>query len=147
MRIWGGRPLKGSLRVQGSKNAALPMVAASMLHRGKTVLYNCPRIRDVDCMTEILRMLGTKAWWEENTLFLDCSQVFCGRIHKAYAQKMRSSIVLLGVLLGRFGEASIAHPGGCVIGPRPIDMHLEVLKALGAEISENDGMICDSVGY
>lgn len=142
MRIWGGRPLKGSLRVQGSKNAALPMVAASMLHRGKTVLYNCPRIRDVDCMTEILRMLGTKAWWEENTLFLDCSQVFCGRIHKAYAQKMRSSIVLLGVLLGRFGEASIAHPGGCVIGPRPIDMHLEVLKALGAEISENDGMIC-----
>lgn len=142
MRIWGGRPLEGSLRVQGSKNAALPMIAASVLHNGKTVLHNCPRIADVDYMTDILKMLGTKAWWEGNTLFLDCSQVFCGRIHKAYAQKMRSSIVLLGALVGRFKKAAIAHPGGCVIGPRPIDMHLEVLRALGTEISEEDGMIC-----
>ena len=141
IRVWGGRPLNGSLRVQGSKNAALPIIAASVLHNGKTVLYNCPQIRDVDCMTDILRMLGAEVWWEESTLFLDCSRADCRQIHKAYAQKMRSSIVLLGALLGRFHKAAIAHPGGCVIGPRPIDMHLEVLQSLGAEMMERDGMI------
>ncbi len=141
IKILGGRKLSGSLRIQGSKNAALPMIAASVLHNGKSVLHNCPQIADVGYMTEILNGLGARTWWEGKSLHLDCTHLRYGQIPSVYAEKMRSSIIYLGALLGRFHQSAIAHPGGCVIGARPIDIHLQVLKLLGAHIREKDGMI------
>lgn len=141
IRILGGRQLHGSLRIQGSKNAALPIIAASVLHKGKTVLHNCPRIADVGNMIHILVELGAEARWEGNSLYLDCTHLAYGEIPRVYADKMRSSIIFMGALLGRLHRAGIPHPGGCVIGPRPIDLHFQVVKTLGGEIQEQEGMI------
>ena len=127
IRIQGGCPLNGTVRIQGSKNAALPMMAAAVLHRGTTVLHNCPRIADVSFMEKILRHLGARTSWKENSLSLDCSCLQNTSIPAEYACQMRCSIILLGALLGRFGRGAIAPPGGCVIGKRPVDLHLSAL--------------------
>lgn len=141
IRIAGGKALNGSVQIQGSKNAALPILAASLLHDGKTILHNCPRIRDIEYMIEIMKLLGVQAEWAEHTLYLDCTQVVNCQIPRAYADKMRASLTFMGALLGRTGSVAVAHPGGCIIGARPIDMHLEILSRLGASIQEEDGMI------
>lgn len=133
--------MKGSLHIQGSKNAALPMMAAAVLHHGICVLHHCPKIADVLCMENILKSLGARTSWEGNTLSMDCSGVCQSRVDKVYADKMRSSIILLGAVVARIGEGCIAHPGGCVIGARPIDMHLQVLQMLGTVIQEREGML------
>ena len=136
IHIAGGVPLHGSIRIQGSKNAALPMMAAAVLCQGISILKNCPRIADVFCMEEILRTLGAKTWWEDHDLHLDCTNVEKTVISGFYTQKMRSSVILLGALLGRSGSASMGYPGGCVIGRRPVDLHLYALRKLGACITE-----------
>jgi UDP-N-acetylglucosamine 1-carboxyvinyltransferase len=141
IRISGGNKLRGSLAIQGSKNAALPILAASMLHRGKTVLHNCPRISDIEDMIGIMRILGARVWWEGHSLSMDCKDLVDRPIPDIYVGKMRSSIILMSVLLKRFGKVSLANPGGCVIGKRPVDIHLQVLAALGAEIQEKNGKI------
>lgn len=141
IRILGGRKLEGSLRIQGSKNAALPMIAASVLHNGKSVLHNCPRIADVGYMADILKNLGAEVYWRGESLYMNCEHLVYSQIPEIYAEKMRSSIIFVGALLGAMGRSAIAHPGGCTIGPRPIDMHMAALKALGAEVEERDGMI------
>ena len=134
--IWieGGKPLCGSVRIQGSKNAVLPMMAASVLHRGTSVLKGCPKIADVFCMEEILRKLGVITWWEGRDLYLNCSHAEGTEIPWEYGGKMRSSVILLGVLLARNKKASMGYPGGCVIGKRPVDLHLMVLEQMGAQI-------------
>ena len=137
-RIEGGRRLNGRVRVQGSKNAALPMMAASLLQKGTVILKRCPRIDDVRCMEEILRYTGARTWWQGEDLFLDCSDIVTGKIPGAYGDKMRSSVFLLGGLLPRLGEASVCYPGGCAIGQRPVDLHLAVLGRLGAELRETE---------
>ncbi len=138
IRIIGGRPLEGSIYIQGSKNAALPMMAAALLHEGTTVLHNCPRIADVFCMEEILRELGADTFWEEHSLHIDCSRIGKSHVDQNYAKKMRSSVILLGALLGRKKEGTIGYPGGCVIGQRPVDLHLRVLRCLGAKIWQTE---------
>ena len=143
IRIWGGRPLDGTVYIQGSKNAALPVMAAAVLHKGMTVLHDCPKIADVFFMEKILSHLGAKTCWKDHfghlghSLYLDCSDLRATDIPDEYASRMRCSIILLGALLGRFGQGAIAPPGGCVIGKRPIDLHLSMLRALGTHIEEH----------
>lgn len=138
IRIIGGIPLNGQVAVQGSKNTALPMMAAAFLGKGISVLKKCPRIADVFCMEEILQGLGVHSWWEENDLYLDCRNVEKGRTLAHGAGRMRSSVILLGVMAGRLGEGSMGYPGGCVIGKRPIDLHLHALRCLGVDTQEEE---------
>ena len=136
IEIHGPCRIQGGLTVQGSKNAVLPIMAASVLNRGITVLENVPRIQDVFCMMGILDSLGCRCALHGNRLEIDTSKMNGWRIEQKAKGKMRSSIMLLGALLGRFCEAGVYSPGGCMIGKRPIDWHLRALRALGAEIQE-----------
>lgn len=136
LEIEGGRTLHGEVVIQGSKNAALPILSAALLHKGTTVLRNCPHISDVSSMLEILRGFGCEVRWEGDALVLRSENLCAARAPKDYAGVMRSSIMLLGSLLGRLGEAFLPYPGGCVIGERPIDLHLWALRQMGAELSE-----------
>lgn len=144
IRIAGGKPLSGTVSVQGSKNAALPMMAASLLHRGVSVLKGCPKIADVFCMESILKELGAVTWWEGHDLYMDCTHGDGKSIPCVFTGKMRSSVILLGALLGRCGSVCLGYPGGCVIGQRPIDLHLYALRKLGAEIAEEPFFISAS---
>lgn len=130
--------MQGEIVVQGSKNAVLPMMAASILNSGRTVLENVPRIQDVFCMMGILNSLGCVCTFAGNRMEIDASVLSGCSVEKAEMEKMRSSIMLLGALLGRLGEARLYSPGGCRIGRRPIDFHLEALRGLGAEIEAKD---------
>ena len=112
--IWmrGNGPLEGEVKVQGSKNAALPMMAAAVLHEGRTVLHNCPRIADVFEMEAILRSMGVKTAWSGHTLELDCNKICETGIPGEETRTMRSSILLLGSMLGRCKRIRIGYPGG-----------------------------------
>ena len=148
IRIAGGKPLEGTVSIQGSKNAALPMMAASLLHKGVSVLKGCPRIADVFCMEEILRELGAVTWWEDHDLYMDCTNADKTEIPAAYTGKMRSSVILLAVMLSRNKKGCLGYPGGCVIGKRPIDLHLYALRQLGVKVEEGTELImasCDSL--
>ena len=136
IHVIGGNCLRGNITVQGSKNTVLPLMAGAILHRGINVLKACPRITDVFYMEEILRALGAETWWEDHDLYLDCTHADGSHVPETYSGRMRSSIILLGPLLARNGRAEIGYPGGCVIGKRPVDLHLYVLKSFGAEIKE-----------
>lgn len=140
--IDGGNPLSGSVRIQGSKNAALPMMAAALLHEGVTTLHHCPQIADVFSMEKILTSLGVKTSWQGQSLRLDCRKITGWQIEGEYAGSMRSSVILMGSMLGRVGKIVVDHPGGCTIGKRPIDLHLMVLRAMGARIEERENRIC-----
>jgi len=143
--ISGGIPLSGEVAVQGSKNAALPMIAASILCEDVTVLHNCPHIVDVYNMATILQMIGCKVVWEQNSLIIDSTYVNSYEIPVELADKMRSSILMSGALLGRLKHAVIPYPGGCVIGKRPIDLHLEAFKQMNIGIYEStNGIIANT---
>lgn len=146
IEIHGLKPLLGQVSIQGSKNAVLPMMAASLLHKGITVLSNVPLIQDVSCMRDILTCLGCRCVCQGNCLVIDARQVSETRIPEAYVTAMRSSIIVLGALLGRLGEGESCYPGGCLIGARPIDLHLMALRELGAVIREEDGILYARAG-
>ncbi|MDO5538775.1 MAG: UDP-N-acetylglucosamine 1-carboxyvinyltransferase [Eubacteriales bacterium] len=142
IQIEGNVPLCGKIKVQGAKNGALPIMAAAVLHRGMTVIKNCPRILDVEYMSEILRELGCLVWREDSALFINAENVDGGIVRSEYATKLRASVILTGSLLGRCGRAVLPYPGGCTIGMRPIDLHLKALTQMGAEvISAEDGLM------
>ena len=141
IQIHGLRPLKGTVGIQGSKNAVLPMMAASLLADGVTVIRHVPEIEDVFSMMGILESLGCKCSLEKGVLTVDTKAASGHRIPEEYVGKMRSSCLLLGPLLAERGEAVTYYPGGCVIGKRPIDLHLYALKRLGASFFEAGGMI------
>ncbi len=128
----GGRPLEGSVVIQGSKNAALPVLAGALLHRGITVLHHCPKITDVEYMLKILELLGCHVRWEEDSLVIDAGSADHSEVPADLGGRMRSSVILLGSLLGRTGKAQLPYPGGCTIGKRPIDLHLRALEQMGA---------------
>lgn len=130
---WGDIPLRGEVAVQGSKNAALPLMAAAVLHRGRTVLHNCPHILDVDCMSDLLREVGCTVAREGHTLVIDAREVRSAHVRAESATRLRASVLLLGSLLGRLGEAELPYPGGCLIGRRPIDLHLALFEKMGAK--------------
>lgn len=141
IEVQGLVPIKGEIWIQGSKNAVLPVMAAAILHKGKTVIDNVPRIQDVYCMMGILEVLGCKCSLAGHELTVDAENLSAVCIPREDMEKMRSSIVLMGPLLGRTGEAAAYHPGGCSIGERPIDLHLLALEKLGALITEENGKI------
>lgn len=133
IEIAGNIPLNGEIAVQGSKNAALPLMAAAVLHEGKTVLHNCPRILDVEYMAGILRELGCRVVWESgSTLEIDAGNLKDSCVPGRLAGRFRASVILMGSLLGRCKEAILPYPGGCTIGMRPIDLHLKAIEQMGA---------------
>lgn len=134
--IEGLHSLDGRIKIQGSKNGVLPVMAASLLHEGTTILEHVPKIQDVFCMMGILASLGCKCTMEEDRLVLDASSLKTTEIPAELAGKMRSSVMLLGPLLARCGSVSTSLPGGCRIGKRPVDLHLAGLRALGALVDQ-----------
>ncbi|MEX2462468.1 MAG: UDP-N-acetylglucosamine 1-carboxyvinyltransferase [Paenibacillaceae bacterium] len=134
--IEGGRPLSGTIRIHGAKNAALPILAASIMAGGEHTIENVPDLLDIRVMLDILRSLGCRAEHRGETVFLDMSSLDSSHIPEALMKQMRSSIFLMGPLLARFGEVQIYQPGGCAIGERKINLHLDGLEQLGAEITE-----------
>ncbi|MBR1823197.1 MAG: UDP-N-acetylglucosamine 1-carboxyvinyltransferase [Ruminococcus sp.] len=139
--ITGGRKLRGQLAVQGSKNSALPIMAASLLCGEECVLRNCPRLTDVYAAARILNHTGCKCSFSENTAVIDPTDVTETSIPESLMHEMRSSIIFMGAMLGRTGECTVSIPGGCELGPRPIDMHLAALRKMGADIREEHGRI------
>lgn len=144
--IDGGYKLHGSVRVQGAKNGVLPVLAATVLG-GRSVIHNCPRLSDIDNSLEILRMLGCKAEREGDTVTVDARCVSRCDIPPELMRRMRSSVIFLGAVLARCGRAVVSVPGGCELGPRPIDLHLYAMRRMGAEIAEEHGLIvCETCG-
>ncbi len=141
IHVKGTGSLAGEISVQGSKNAVLPILAATILLKGVCILKNCPRISDVDCMLGLLRSLGCKAGWDRENLIIDTSPICESRLPGELVTGMRSSVMLLGPLLAICKETTMNYPGGCVIGERPIDIHLHVLEKMGATfILEKDSV-------
>ncbi len=139
--IEGGKPLSGSLRIQGAKNAALPILAAAILAEGQFYIYDVPFLKDIKVMLEILDSLGAKTKYQDGCVDLDTTSVCVPHIPDNLMSQMRSSIFLAGPLLARLGEVTISRPGGCDIGERRIDLHLSGLTALGAKMEESEGYI------
>ncbi len=139
--INGKRRLSGEIKVQGSKNSTLPIVAATVLCNGESVLHNCPRLTDVTAAVNILSHLGCKVKRENDTLIINSEVISTSEISEILMHEMRSSIVFLGALLARTGKAVLSTPGGCEIGVRPIDLHLKAMRELGVEIKEENGKL------
>ncbi len=139
--IQGGRPLFGRLSIHGAKNSVLPILAACLLAPGQSVLHNCPDLSDVAATLDILRLLGCRVEREGGAVTVDASALGRADIPEHLMREMRSSVIFLGALLARLGEAELSYPGGCELGPRPIDLHLAALRALGAEILEEQGAL------
>jgi len=140
LRIEGGIPLEGEVQVRGAKNAALPMMAASLLTRDKVTLHNMPQLMDIDTMTLILLELGVRpAWLDEHTLELQVEKDDVTAAPFDLTRQMRASICVLGPLLARRKRAQVPLPGGCVIGVRPVDLHVKGMRALGAQVETVHG--------
>ncbi|MDQ4063344.1 MAG: UDP-N-acetylglucosamine 1-carboxyvinyltransferase [Actinomycetota bacterium] len=139
--VEGGSRLYGEVEVSGAKNAALKLIAAALLAPGRTVLHNVPRIKDVNTMLAVLDGLGAKNEFSGNTLIIDASTIDSYTAPYDLVRQMRASIVVLGPLVARFGEAEVSAPGGCNLGLRKFNFHLDGLRALGAEIGLDHGFI------
>ena len=141
--INGGRKLRGAIAVQGSKNSALPLLAAALLVCGEVVLDNCPALSDVDSALEILTYLGCRTERRGSAVAVDATGMHACDIPEHLMKRMRSSVVFLGAILARAGRAEMTMPGGCMLGPRPIDYHIDALRALGADIDFcGDRLLC-----
>ena len=145
-RIRGGRPLRGTVPISGAKNSVLPILAATLLNGGRSVLHNCPHLRDVESAIRILRHLGCTVSWEGDTITVDSSRVSRWDVPHDLMREMRSSVIFLGPILARCGRARLSLPGGCEIGQRPIDLHLAALRRLGVTIRESGGDILCQAG-
>ena len=141
--VKGKTQLGGKLRVQTSKNATLPMLAASIMTEEKIVLKKCPKIVDVLNMVRILKDLGCRADWVGDDIIIDSSGAAKSEIPQHLARELRSSIFMLGPFLGRFHKAKVAYPGGCDIGLRPIDLHIKGLSMLNVKIEEAAVLYCE----
>lgn len=147
IEICGGREVCGKLRIQGSKNAVLPIMAASVLAEGETIIENCPDIRDVHAMADVLRGMGAAITYLGHTLTIDTTHIKEHSIEEKEVEEIRASILLLGSVLARFRMADIRYPGGCSIGCRPIDYHLQAFRDMGARVEERENRICcDATG-
>lgn len=144
MSIWkvnGGKSLSGDLRIQGAKNAVLPIMAAAIIAGCETELINCPRLSDVQAATSILRHLGCLVEQDGDTIWIDSRGMNRTDIPHGLMREMRSSVIFLGAILARAHEAEMSYPGGCELGARPVDLHLEALRSLGADVTEQGGSL------
>ena len=142
--VEGGTPLRGEIRVDGAKNATLPILAAAVLTEETVRLHDVPEITDVKHMADILTMLGCQVTRENSDMTVTCADLHTWEMPDQLSKQIRSSIFLLGPILARFHKATVTFPGGCEIGLRPIDLHLSGLRCLGVKIEEEGGLIhCD----
>lgn len=139
--IQGGRPLSGSVEVSGAKNAALPLMAATLLAPGEHVITRVPRLADTATMVRVLEALGAKVRWDGDAMRIDTRSTSSVEAPYELVKTMRASIYVLGPLLARFGRARVSLPGGCAWGPRPVDLHIQGMEALGATIEIDEGYI------
>lgn len=145
--INGGKKLAGEVSIAGAKNAVLPILAATVIGKNKSTLLNVPNLRDVNIMEQILKTMGCRVERNGSTMTIDSSSLNQIVAPEELVREMRSSIILMGAMLSREGEITISYPGGCEIGPRPIDMHLKALRKMGAEIEESHGYLhCKTTG-
>lgn len=126
----------GTIRIQSAKNACLPIIAATILTKGKTILRNVPKISDIDNLLFILSGLGCRVQWKDGDLYIDTTNISYNEIDAEVAKKIRGSIFVLGCLVARFKQARLPYPGGCAIGARPIDIHVEGFKKIGIKVRE-----------
>ena len=136
--IEGGRELSGTINISGAKNSVVALMPASILTKGKCVIRNVPDISDVKSLMAIMEFLGSEVKYENETLYIDNKNVKNKFIPDEYANKLRASYYFMGSLLGLFGKADIATPGGCLIGSRPIDFHLKSFQKMGAKVTESN---------
>jgi UDP-N-acetylglucosamine 1-carboxyvinyltransferase len=140
--VRGGRKLNGTVKVEGAKNAVLPVIAASLLaSEEKSIISDVPTLSDVYTINEVLRYLGADVHFENNQVIVDASKELTTEAPFEYVRKMRASVLVMGALLARNGRARVALPGGCAIGSRPIDQHLKGFEAMGATIKVGNGFI------
>lgn len=139
--ILGGKTLEGIIKISGSKNATLPILASSLLTSEKSNLYNVPNLLDVITMKDLLSSLGINIKANQKSLFLEPGNNISTHADYELVRKMRASVLVLGPLLARYGEAEVSLPGGCAIGSRPVDIHIDALKKMGANIEIKDGYI------
>lgn len=140
--VRGGKRLDGTVKVEGAKNAVLPVLAATLLASdGKSVIRDVPTLSDVYTINEVLRNLNAEVSFENNTVVVDASRVLKDEAPFEYVRKMRASVLVMGSLLARNGRARVALPGGCAIGSRPIDQHLKGFEAMGASVKVGNGFI------
>jgi UDP-N-acetylglucosamine 1-carboxyvinyltransferase len=139
--VTGGARLSGSVRINGAKNAILPLLASSLLSEKRLVLEGVPSLNDVQTMKEALESLGVKIKWERDNMEVDPSVFHSLELSPSLARRMRASNLVMGPLLGRCGRFKVSYPGGCTIGSRPMDLHLKGFRALGAEISDGHGCV------
>lgn len=135
------KPLKGTVKVSGAKNAVLPIIAATLLVDGVSVIKSVPNLRDVNVMSDLLRYLGAKVQYDGDTLVVDATEIKDTEAPYHLVNKMRASFLVMGSLLARYRNAKISMPGGCAIGTRPIDLHLKGFKALGAKVNSEHGYV------
>lgn len=139
--ITGGRRLEGKVRIPGAKNTVLPILAATIISGKKSIIKDCPKIKDVYLTLEILKDLGCEVFWEDDNLIIDSANISSTKIKDELMDKMRSSIILTGAILARMGEAKTTYPGGCELGLRPIDLHIKAFGEMGIEIKEKHGYL------
>lgn len=139
--VKGGRALKGQVSIGGSKNATLPIMAASLLSSGQVILNDVPDLEDINVMSDTLTIMGASVKREGKVLVIDGSTVNNCELPESVSRRMRASNLVMGALLGRFREARVAYPGGCAIGSRPMDLHIKGFRCLGYEINEGFGFM------
>ncbi|MBU5465276.1 UDP-N-acetylglucosamine 1-carboxyvinyltransferase [Virgibacillus sp. MSJ-26] len=140
--VKGGNKLHGTVRVEGAKNAVLPVIAASLIaSEGKSVIHDVPFLADVSTINEVLRNMNAEVHFANNKITVDASKQLKTEAPFEYVRKMRASVLVLGPLLARYGHAKVAMPGGCAIGSRPIDLHLKGFEAMGAEVHVGNGFV------
>lgn len=141
MVVVGGGPLQGRVSTSGAKNAALPILFSTLLAEGEHVFQNVPRLKDIESTTALLASLGCETFWKGDDFHVKVSRLNSFEASYDLVRKMRASFLCMGPLLAKYGEAVVSQPGGCAIGSRPIDLHLEGFKALGAEITQKEGYV------
>ncbi|QGT99138.1 UDP-N-acetylglucosamine 1-carboxyvinyltransferase [Candidatus Syntrophocurvum alkaliphilum] len=137
--IWGGTPLKGQIRISGSKNSTLPIMAASIMSSEEVIIKNVPDLEDVRVMALALQELGAKVTKEKDVLIINSKNINSSELPEKISRKMRASNLVMGALLGRLKNAQVAYPGGCAIGSRPMDLHVKGFEKLGYVITEEYG--------
>lgn len=141
MVVIGNGPLQGTVATSGAKNAALPILFSTLLAEGEHVFTNVPKLKDIESTADLLESLGCATRWEGDKFFVKVSRLQSYEASYDLVRKMRASFLCMGPLLAKYGEAVVSQPGGCAIGSRPIDLHLEGFKALGAEITQKEGYV------